>query len=90
LTTSHRKFSNLRSLGIKEFVELTGADRAASLDPLVVHREPLDEDFRETGRGPLTECGAAGRDNAVADGGDGGERVVLDVAGNVAGAFALN
>ena len=74
----------------EQFVEIVAAERSSFFESLVVHREPLDQEFGETRRGPLTERGAAGRADAVADGEDRVEGVVLDVAGNVAGAFALN
>jgi hypothetical protein len=46
------------------------------LESLVVHREPLDQEFTQSGGGPLPELGAAGAADAVSDGQDGGERVV--------------
>jgi hypothetical protein len=48
------------------------------------------QQFREPGRGPLAEGGAAGRADAVADSQYGVKVVVLYHAGNLPDAFGLN
>ena len=48
--------------------------------PLVVENEPLDEVLLEPGRGPLAELDTALRTDAVADGEDGLQAVMLDLA----------
>ena len=50
------------------------------LEPLVVHREALHQVLDEARGGPLAELRAAVAAHAVADGEDGVEVVVLDLA----------
>jgi hypothetical protein len=60
----------------QELVEIVGADGTAGLDPLIVEREALHQQFAQTGGSPLAKEGAAGRADAVADGENGVEVVV--------------
>ena len=60
------------------------------LEALVVEGEALDEQFGQARGGPLAERGAAGGADAVADGEDGVEVVVVDGAGDLAGSLGLN
>ena len=60
------------------------------LQPLVVHGEALHQVLGQARRGPLAELGAAVAADAVADGEDGFEVVVVDVAGDLAGALLAN
>ena len=72
----------------EEFVEVIGdAGAGRVLEALVVHGEAFDEVFAETCGGPLAELRAARCSYAVADGEDGGEAVVLNLAGDLACAF---
>lgn len=68
---------------LEQLVEVVGVARTwRVLQPLVVHREALDEELRQARVGPLAELRAAGAADAEADGEDGVEVVVLDLAGD--------
>lgn len=60
------------------------------LEPLVVHREALDQVLLEALGRPAAELGAAGGADAESDGEDNGEVVVLDGAGDLPGALCAN
>ncbi len=64
--------------------------RSAGLDPFVVEREALHEQFAEPPRGPLPELRAPRRTRAVTEGENGVEVVVVDESPDLAGAFWLN
>ena len=66
------------------------AERSTGLDPFIVERETLDEQLAEPSRCPLPERRATGRPDAIADGENGIEVVVIDEAGNLPFAFGLN
>ena len=65
-----------------------GAEGSAFLQPLIVQRETLDQQLGQAGRGPLAERGAAGGADAVADGDDGVEAVVVDRPADLAAALS--
>ncbi len=50
--------------------------RPAFLQPHVIHREAFDQQLFQARGGPLAECGAASRADAVADNENGVETVV--------------
>ena len=60
------------------------------LDAFVIEREAFDEQLLQTRRRPLAELGASRRTDAVADGQNGVEVVVVDEPGNLASPFGLN
>ena len=60
------------------------------LQPLVVHGEALHQVLAQARRGPLPELRAAVTADAVADGKDGFQTVVFDVAGDLSAAFSPN
>jgi hypothetical protein len=74
----------------EQFIEVVGPEGPAGLDPLVVHREALGEQFGEPGGGPLAERGAARRSDAIADGEDHVERVVLEGSANLSPGLVSN
>lgn len=74
----------------ERLVEVVGTEGSAGLDALVVEGEALDQQLGKARGGPLAEGGPARGADAVADGEDGVERVVLDLTGHVAGTLALN
>lgn len=74
---------------LQQLVEMVGRTGVA-LEPLVVQHEPLDQVLGQPGGGPLPELGAAGGANAIADGQDGFQAVVVHVAAHAASAFDLN
>lgn len=73
----------------KQLIEIVG-DPVGALEPLVIHREALDQVFAEPGRGPLTELRAPMRFDAVADGENGSEGVVLDFPRHLSGPLRSN
>lgn len=75
----------------EEFVEVVGHAGAGGIfEAFVVHDEAFEEVFAEAFGGPLAELGAAGGADAVADGEDGGERVVKNGAGDLTFSLGLN
>jgi len=69
---------------LEQLIEVVGdAGTGRVLEPLIVQGKALQEILAQAGGSPLAELGAAWAPDAVADGENGGEAVVLDVAGNL-------
>ena len=75
---------------LEQFVEVVSAQRAAFLEALVIQREAFDQQLGQARGGPLAKRGATGGADAVADGEDGVEVVVIDGARDLASALGLN
>ncbi len=72
----------------EQFLEVVAA--SGPLEPLVIHREALDEVFAQPLGRPDAELRAAKRADAVADGQYGVKVIVIHVAGNFAISLGLN
>ena len=75
---------------LEQFVEVVLAEARALLEPFVVEHEALDDELPERLRGPDAELRGLAAVDAVADGDDGVEVVVVDRPRDVSRAFSLN
>ena len=75
---------------LEQLVEVVLAEPPVELQPLVVEHEPLDDELLEGLGGPDAELGGPGAVDPIADGDDGVEVVVVDLAAHVTSAFTLN
>ena len=74
----------------KKKVTLATSARAAGFDPLVVEREPFDQQFSQPRRRPLAKLRSPLRADSITDGQDGIEVVVVNRPSNLSLAFRLN
>lgn len=74
----------------EQFLEIVVTQRASGFDPLVIEREAFDQKFAQSGRSPLAKRCSPCRPDAVPDGENGVEVVVVDEPGNLPFSLGLN